>query len=76
MVNSAEAAGELSTAASPAPPGAGDVDAVRTRRFHVDAARELLVRTAELPGSKRELLRVLREYRVALHAFAVEGGGR
>ena len=39
----------------------------------VAAARELLARTAELPGSKRELLSVLGEYRAALFAFAAQG---
>jgi hypothetical protein len=34
--------------------------------------RDLLARTAELPGSKRELLAVLNEYRAALFAFAAE----
>jgi hypothetical protein len=34
------------------------------------AARELLARTAELPGGKRELLATLSEYRAAVYALA------
>jgi hypothetical protein len=41
----------------------------------VAAARELLVRTAELPRTKRELFAVLSEYRAAVHAFAVGTDG-
>ena len=33
---------------------------------HVAAARDLLARTAELPDTKRELMKVLSEYRAAL----------
>lgn len=40
----------------------------------VQAARDLLIRTAELPGTMRELLLVLSEYRHALHALVVEPG--
>jgi hypothetical protein len=36
-------------------------------------ARELLVRTVELPGGERELLAVLSEYRAALSALIAEG---
>lgn len=45
-------------------------------RLHYDVslARELLSRTAELPGSKRGLLAVLTEYRHALAALAAEPG--
>jgi hypothetical protein len=35
-----------------------------------ESARELLARTAELPGSKRELLMLLNEYRATVYAFA------
>jgi hypothetical protein len=49
-------------AAPQAPPPAVNAD-------HVAAARELLVRTAELPGTRRELMDVLSEYRTALFAF-------
>jgi len=52
-----------------APPPAGHAD-------HVAAARELLVRTAELPDTKRELMNVLSEYRTALFAFAAADAGR
>ena len=38
--------------------------------YEVALARELLSRTAELPGSKRGLLAVLTKYRHALAAFA------
>ncbi len=38
------------------------------------AARKLLVRTAELPRSRRQLFAILREYRTALHAFATQPG--
>jgi hypothetical protein len=52
-------------------PAASDAEAVRTWHLNVAAARQLLIRTAELPDSKRELLDVLSEYRAALFAFAV-----
>jgi hypothetical protein len=35
-----------------------------------ESARELLARTAELPGSKRELLLMLNDYRAAVYALA------
>jgi hypothetical protein len=38
------------------------------------SARQLLIRTAELPESKSELLTVLNEYRRALHAVVVRNG--
>jgi len=38
------------------------------RRYDADLARELLARTGELPGSKRELIALLAEYRKALAA--------
>jgi hypothetical protein len=43
-------------------------------QYDVALARELLSRTAELPGSKRDLLAVLTEYRHALAALAAEPG--
>ena len=49
-----------------------DADRTPAPRFGVSAARELLARTAELPGTKRELLAVLNEYRAAVHAFATQ----
>lgn len=61
---------------APAIPGApepatGDPEALRIWQVNVAAARQLLIRTAELPNTKRELLDVLSEYRAALYAFAV-----
>ena len=53
-----------SPAATGTPPPAASPD-------HLASARELLVRTAELPDTKRELLHVLSEYRTALFTFAV-----
>ena len=38
------------------------------------SARDLLVRTCELPSSRRELLAVLSEYRAAVHALVVASG--
>jgi hypothetical protein len=38
------------------------------------AARELLARTVELPSWDRQLVAILREYRIALHALATEPG--
>jgi hypothetical protein len=52
---------------------AGDAGSIPAPRFGASAARDLLARTAELPGSRRELLAVLSEYRAALFAFAAEG---
>jgi hypothetical protein len=40
----------------------------------IQAARDLLIRTAELPETTRELLVVLGEYRRALHALVVDSG--
>jgi hypothetical protein len=60
-------------AAGSPPPGGDDAEVIRTYRFDVAAARELLARTAELPGTKRELLKVLNEYRAAVFAVAFEG---
>ena len=45
----------------------------RDRATALAAARELLVRTAELPSGRRELLTVLGEYRRALFALAGRG---
>jgi hypothetical protein len=61
---------------APAMPGApepatSDPEALRAWQMNVAAARQLLIRTAELPNTKRELLDVLSEYRAALYAFAV-----
>jgi hypothetical protein len=52
-------------------PGVSDTEALQTWQVNVAAARQLLIRTAELPDTKRELLDVLGEYRAALFAFAV-----
>jgi hypothetical protein len=49
-----------------------DGGSIQPARFGVSAARDLLARTAELPGSKRELLAVLNEYRAAVFAFAAQ----
>jgi hypothetical protein len=57
-----------------APPAAADhARSVQVPRFDAASARELLARTAELPGTKRELLDVLSEYRAAVFAFAFSG---
>jgi hypothetical protein len=53
-------------------PPAGGANIVQASWSQAAAARALLARTAELPGSKHELLAVLSEYRAALFAFAVE----
>jgi hypothetical protein len=65
-VSGPDSPGGAALTGTPAPPPAASVD-------RVAAARELLVRTAELPDTKRELLDVLSEYRTALFAFAVSG---
>jgi hypothetical protein len=49
-----------------------DSDRRPAPQFDVNAARELLARTAELPGTKRELLAVLNEYRAAVYAVATQ----
>jgi len=56
----------------PPHPAADDTGTVQTSYILISAARELLSRTAELPGSKHELLAVLSEYRAALFDFATE----
>jgi hypothetical protein len=38
------------------------------------SARELLIRTGELPRTKRELLVVLSEYRATVHALVAATG--
>lgn len=38
------------------------------------SARELLIRTCELPASRRELLAVLSEHRAAVHALVAASG--
>jgi hypothetical protein len=53
-------------------PAPGIAEIIPTPRSLVATTRELLARSVELPGSKRELLAVLSEYRAALFAFAVE----
>jgi hypothetical protein len=55
------------------PPSTGPSEVPPADRLPMTAARELLARTAELPGSKRELLEVLTEYRNVLFACAIEG---
>lgn len=39
-------------------------------RYDAELSMELLRRTGELPGSKRDLVALLTEYRLALHAVA------
>jgi hypothetical protein len=56
-----------SPAATSTPPPVTNAD-------QVAAARELLARTAELPGTRRELMNVLSEYRAALFALAIASG--
>ena len=57
---------------TPTPPPS-DCAGQRDRAAALAAARELLLRTAELPNGKRELLAVLGEYRRALFALAGRG---
>jgi hypothetical protein len=52
------------------PPPAQNPPPLPTPHSLAAAARELLARTAELPGSKRDLMAVLSEYRAVVHAFA------
>lgn len=40
--------------------------------FNAELSIELLERTGELPGSKRDLVALLREYRHALYALATQ----
>jgi hypothetical protein len=55
------------------PPSTWQSEVPPADRLPVAAARALLVRTTELPSSKRELLDVLTEYRNALFACAIQG---
>jgi len=55
------------TSPLPAPP-----DPAGHPRYDNAAARELLARTSDLPGSKNDLITLLTEYRHALHALATQ----
>lgn len=55
-------------------PAADNAEVIPDHRFDMAAARELRTGTAELLGTKRELLELLSEYRVAVFAVAFEGG--
>jgi hypothetical protein len=65
------AIGAPSAAGAPPPPSC---DADRQAEDQIAAARELLARTAELPDTRRELMKILSEYRAALFTFAIETG--
>lgn len=52
----------------------GEASAVQIPGALIAAARDLLVRTAELPTSKRGLHAVIREYRAAVFAITAEAG--
>ncbi len=54
-------------AGSPGQAGSGNV---ADRDAAIGVALDLLARTVELPGSRRELLAVLGEYRSTLHFLA------
>lgn len=72
MVNWTETPRDLPAMTQTSQPAAGNVEGIQSPHLLVAAARELLGRTAELPGSKRGLLAVLSEYRTALFALAAE----
>lgn len=57
----------------PHQPAADDAGINQTPRSVIDAARDLLARTVDLPRSKRQLVAVLSEYRAALFDLAAEG---
>ena len=47
-----------------------DARAAQHPCYNAELSMELLSRTGELPGSKRDLVALLTEYRLALHAVA------
>jgi hypothetical protein len=54
----------------------GEPETVQVSASLVAAARDLLARTVDLPGSRSALFAVLSEYRAAVHAFAVADRAR